>query len=303
MAFNLDDAANNVSEMNQFFPGHTCSCLAMNEYESGRATLDISHRMHAGAQRRRKRTTFSQAQLGQLERAFSRNQYPDCGVKESLSALTGLPESKIQVWFQNRRARYFKSKKTTSALKSSPDHYQSNSPHTPTAMCSSHTTPSPTASGFVPSRLSPSLPESTKLSRMQDVQARLPHAPGRTLFHGTAEEWVRNQQFTGLFRSNEALPCDLAIPEWNVSAGFSLYFFEENQHGSPPVGSRCGSDVGRAQGSASPSPPAGSPPAGIGSEHLNETLDGLSQVPFQNIGECNLSDLDISEAMIDYLLS
>lgn len=46
---------------------------------------------------RRKRTTFSKAQLELLVRAFEKEPYPGIALREQLSSLTDIPESRIQV--------------------------------------------------------------------------------------------------------------------------------------------------------------------------------------------------------------
>ncbi|KAL4825951.1 hypothetical protein H8958_014973 [Nasalis larvatus] len=54
---------------------------------------------------RRKRTAVTRSQTALLLRAFQQDRYPGIATREELARETGLPESRIQIWFQNRRAR------------------------------------------------------------------------------------------------------------------------------------------------------------------------------------------------------
>ncbi|XP_023252843.1 paired mesoderm homeobox protein 1-like [Seriola lalandi dorsalis] len=272
--------------------------------DTSRVHHDAAHRTRLDTQRRRKRTTFSKAQVSELERAFTVTQYPDIKMKESLASVTGLPESKIQVWFQNRRARYFKSKKPTKAVPK-PQYLHSQFTYTPApspplpqlcpALSPTPSLPSP------PGYPAPSLPQSTRLSTILASQGMSLPGPTSPVIgdqasscseHGPGVPGVYQHHHyqTPDFTDYCVFP-DSGLGEWDLTEDFETFL--KGAQGSQPVGSRCAA-VGH---------PGSKESVQSQLDHQGfSSSDDLSDLCLQDLGDFNMSDLEISAAMIDYLL-
>ncbi|XP_050999296.1 double homeobox protein B-like [Acomys russatus] len=63
----------------------------------------------------RSRTHFTRFQTDILIEAFEKNRFPGIVTREKLAQQTGIPESRIHIWFQNRRARHPDPRQATQA--------------------------------------------------------------------------------------------------------------------------------------------------------------------------------------------
>ena len=198
------------------------------------------------------------------------------------------------MWFQNRRARYFKSKKpSTEALKPSRDHFHTPSPsppflHLPPLIPRTPSLPSP------PGCPLPSFPQSTSLSTVPGSQAvspvSAPQGPSCSLHELPAvnqEPDITDYCLDGFPHSG--------ISQWDLTEDFENFLAYAEESG--PVGSRWAT-VPQHRG------PKESVQCVLDQlfSSTAESMDDLSELCFQELGDLNLSDLDISAAMIDYLL-
>ncbi|KAE8620342.1 hypothetical protein XENTR_v10010201 [Xenopus tropicalis] len=107
---NTETPSSGISTKYQVYYQPTKSCKRPLYEEEQRASkkprIQIDDHLPTANTRCRKRTIYSKEQTIFLHNQFDLNPYPDFVGRCHIAKVTGIPEPRIQVWFQNRRARH-----------------------------------------------------------------------------------------------------------------------------------------------------------------------------------------------------
>eukprot|EP00794_Sanderia_malayensis_P007594 gene7594-8434_t len=76
-----------------------------NVSSSSAAAAGNNSNSNSKRQTRKNRVNFNTEQLDILEKAFAMTSYPDATKREEIAKMADLPETRVQVWFSNRRAK------------------------------------------------------------------------------------------------------------------------------------------------------------------------------------------------------
>ncbi|GMT24093.1 hypothetical protein PFISCL1PPCAC_15390, partial [Pristionchus fissidentatus] len=162
--------------------------------------------------KRRVRTTFSPTQLRILEQTYEMTQYPDINQRESVASECCISEARVQVWFQNRRARSRRLDALAAASQSL--RHSSSSPNGISNL------PSPSSLSRHPSPRSPlhSSPRPPLHSSPRHLSLHLTPAPFTTHYYSTPHPQYHPHPLpTVLHHSYPQSVIDTAVPYSSVS--------------------------------------------------------------------------------------